>query len=316
MAMKIAIIGTGLAGLATGWFLSRLGSRVTFFDKKGIGRGASGVAAGLLHPYVGEQTRPSLWAEEATAESKALIQQVSSKSILEKGIVRIAQNDEQRKALQSYSDVQPLGDSRFLIKSGLVIDTKGYLQALFTATGAELIIEEIENDQSLQHFDRILVAAGHEADGFLPQYKSFVNKKKGQLLDIHLKEPMPSTIAKGYLAKGIDSYHWGSTYENSYESELPDPKTALAILEKNEFPFTSSLEIVGCRAGVRLTRKGHYVPIATKIEKKIWWFGALGSRGLLYHAYLGRKMAEAMLRDDPELLPKECRIRCKQNCSS
>jgi len=140
--------------------------------------------------------------------------------------------------------------------------------------------------------------------------------KKGQLLDIHLKEPMQSTIAKGYLAKGIDTYHWGSTYESCYESELPDAKTALAILEKNEFPFTSSPEVISCRAGIRLTRKGHYVPIATKIEKRVWWFGALGSRGLLYHAYLGRKIAEAMLRDDLELLPKECRIRCRQNSFS
>jgi glycine/D-amino acid oxidase-like deaminating enzyme len=311
--MKIAIIGTGLAGLAAGLFLSRLGSHVTFFDKRGIGQGASGVAAGLIHPYVGEQTRPSLWAKDAVLESKALFLQISPKSILEEGIVRLAQNDEQKKALLSYSDVECIDDDHFLIKSGLVIDTKSYLQALYDASKGELVLENIEDLHSLDNFDRILVATGYEAEKLLPECKTLVNKKKGQLLDVLLEKPMPSMIAKGYLAKGIDRYHWGSTYESTYENESPDAKRAQELLETNQFPFVSPPKIVGCRAGIRLTRKGHYVPIATKVGKKIWWFGALGSRGLLYHAYLGRKVAEAMLCDDLSVIPKECR--CNQNFS-
>src|SRR5262249_38150532 len=146
------------------------------------------------------------------------------------------------------------------------------------------------------------------AEKLIPQCKNFVTKKKGQLLNVRLKEAMRSTIAKGYVAKSTEKgiYHWGSTYESHYDDELPREELALSLLRKNQFPFPSSPEILGCKAGVRLIRKGHYVPIATKIEKKIWWFGALGSRGLLYHAYLGRKMAEAIIRDDGTLLPKEC----------
>lgn len=307
--MQIAIIGTGLAGLAVGLFLSRLGPRVTFFDKKGIGQGASGVAAGLMHPYVGEQTRPSLWAKEAALESKVLFQQISPKSILEEGIVRIAQNDGQRKALFSYEDVQSLDNDRFLMKSGLVVDTKSYLQALFHTSKAEFILEEIADYQSLQNFDQVLVATGYEAEKLLPQFKDLANKKKGQLLNVRLKEPIPSTIAKSYLAKSVDGYQWGSTYESQYKNETPDLQVAYEFLKRNQFPFPSPPEIVDCRAGIRLTRKGHYIPIATKVAKRIWWFGALGSRGLLYHAYLGRKMAEAMFHDDPSLLPKECQLK-------
>jgi glycine/D-amino acid oxidase-like deaminating enzyme len=306
--MNIAIIGAGLAGLAAGWFLSRLGSRVTFFDRRGIGRGASGVAAGLVHPYAGEQTRLSLWAKAACSETKDLVEKISFESILEKGIVRIAQTEIQKRALDHYEDVQFLGDDRYLIRSGMVIDTPSYLQALFKATSSKLICQEIKTFDELDSFDSVLVATGSDAIKLLPRYTPLVSIKKGQVLDVLLEKPMPSTVAKGYLVKGIDRYHWGSTYESNFEHEQPDWEAALAQLEKKRFPFVSAPKVIGCRAGFRLTRRGHYVPVAAKVEKKIWWLGALGSRGLLYHAYLGRKIAEAMWHDDPELLPKECSI--------
>lgn len=45
--MRIAIIGAGFSGLAAAWyFLQQPHLEVTVFDKKGIGGGASGVAAG------------------------------------------------------------------------------------------------------------------------------------------------------------------------------------------------------------------------------------------------------------------------------
>lgn len=307
--MKIAIIGAGFAGLAAGWFLKKLGSRVTFFDKKGIGRGASGVAAGLIHPYVGEQTRPSLWAQDALKEAKALLEAVAKEAILEYGILRLSLEESQADALESYPDVRKLGRHQYLIESGLVVDTARYLQALYAETKAELVLEEITDLDSLKEFDRVLVASGHEVEKLLPQSKKWTAKKKGQLLDVRLKEPTRSTIAKGYLAKSAEQgvYHWGSTYESNYENEDPQQEIAHSLLEKNRFPFTSPPEILQCKAGVRLVRKGHYVPIAMKVEKKVWWLGAFGSRGLLYHAYLGRKMATAMLNDDETMLPKECR---------
>lgn len=52
--MNIAIIGAGFSGLATAWhLLHRKNIRVTVYDSAGIGGGASGIAAGLLHTYAG-----------------------------------------------------------------------------------------------------------------------------------------------------------------------------------------------------------------------------------------------------------------------
>lgn len=313
--MKIAIIGAGLAGLAAGWYLTKSGCKITFFEKEGIGRGASGVAAGLVHPYVGQQARLSLFGQQACQASKSLVLEVAPWTILEEGIVRLSTSSEQATVLRSYRDVRPLGADYFLIESGLTIDTRGYLEALFASTKADLCFREVKELDSLSQFDAILVTAGHAAEDLLPEYKSLTVKKKGQILDVRLERPMRSTISKTYLAKGIEEglYHWGSTYEREYESELPEKETALSLLEKHNLPFSSFPTILGCRAAVRLTRKVHYFPIATKVRKNVWWFGALGSRGLLYHAFLGRKIAEAILHNDESGLPKECRLDLLRN---
>ena len=45
------------------------------------------------------------------------------------------------------------------------------------------------------------------------------------------------------------------------------------------------------RAGIRVTNPAHYFPILEQIDPKTWVVTALGSRGLLYHAYLGKKLS-------------------------
>lgn len=317
--MTIAIIGTGFAGLAIGWFLIESGRRVTFFDKKGIGQGASGIAAGLLHPYVGEESRRSLWADDALAEAKKLLA-LAPRAILEEGILRIAQNDVQREALLNHCavhrDVELLEKHHFFIHSGLVIDTSAYLQTLYldcVSKGASFNQREIKALSELRDYDHIVLAMGHEVGHLLPWVGEYVSKTKGQLVNVALNSPMKSTVAKGYIAKGPREgvYHWGSTYERNFSSEEPDLNAALAILEKNDFPLPLEKTILDCRAGVRLARRGHYLPFVDRMEKKLWWIGALGSRGLLYHALLGRKLAEAIVNENENLIPRECKIRKK-----
>jgi len=313
--MNIAIIGAGFAGLATGWFLTELGCRITFYDVNSIGKGASGCAAGLLHPYVGEQTKRSLWADEAIAATKALLLAAQPQAILEEGIIRIAQSQSQREALNGYDDVESLGEDRFLICSGIVVDSALYLQGLFQgclAKGATFEKKEIADLGELSDFTEVVIAAGHQIDRLLPQFQSCFSKIKGQILRVHLAEKkIRSLIAKGYLARSAQEgiYHWGSTYEHNYTNEEPDLAMALSLLQKNEFPFPGQPDILDCRAGVRLARQGHYMPFVDQIKKGLWCFGALGSRGLLYHALLGKKLAEAIIRGNRDLIPKECRAR-------
>jgi len=88
--MKIAIVGGGFSGLSVAWhFLQQSNYKVTLFEKKKIGGGASGIAAGLVHPYVGEQGRRSVFASEGMKAAKELIavaeEKLGEKVILSNG---------------------------------------------------------------------------------------------------------------------------------------------------------------------------------------------------------------------------------------
>jgi glycine/D-amino acid oxidase-like deaminating enzyme len=307
--MRIAVIGAGLAGLSVSLFLHRLGGIITLFDGEGLGGGASGVAAGLVHPYPGEKARLSLWGEESMHETAGLLEELAPYAIREKGIVRATQNEEQRFALSNYPNVDHLGEGRFFLRSALVIDTGSYLKALFIASSAKLVRSEIIDLESMGEFDRIVIAVGHRAAALLPEFADRLGQNKGQIFDVACDEKLSSTVSKGYLLQGEKHYRWGATYERGYSSESPDPDRGYELLSKNFFPFTAPPRILACKSGIRLNRRGHYLPVAMKVRGKIWWFGALGSRGLLYHAYLGRKVAEAIVANNSSLLPVECLCR-------
>lgn len=63
------------------------------------------------------------------------------------------------------------------------------------------------------------------------------------------------------------------------------------------------LEVIDCKAALRVVPKGHYFPIAGRVKDNLWVLTGMGSRGLLYHAYLGKFLAEAILTGD------DCEIR-------
>lgn len=82
------------------------------------------------------------------------------------------------------------------------------------------------------------------------------------------------------------------------------------------YPDLKKWEFAGAKAGLRamppLTPHGS-LPLLGRIDNmvginnncKYWLFGGLGSRGLLYHAWLGKLMAEAVLSCNEQLIPYE-----------
>ena len=68
----------------------------------------------------------------------------------------------------------------------------------------------------------------------------------------------------------------------------------------------------GVRSGVRAlpprTKEGA-LPLAGRLRTdRPWWVVAgLGARGLVYHAWLGKLVAAAILAEDDQLLPAELR---------
>jgi glycine/D-amino acid oxidase-like deaminating enzyme len=292
--MKIVIIGAGFAGLASAYYLSE-NFHVTLLDMKGIGGGASGISSGLLHPYPGEKGRRSWHADEALAATRELLSvaetQLGKPVANYEGILKMGE------CLDPGEDVEKLSDDTFLIKSGLTVFPELYLEGLWQACqnrGVQLILQKIDSLAELADFDQIIIAAGAGIRSFPECRHLKINFVKGQLLTCVLDAPLERSIsAKRYRAvtPSTQICHLGATYERDFTDENPSEETAIALLQ----PATKVLD---CRAGIRVTNPAHYFPILEQIDPKTWVITALGSRGLLYHAYLGKKITQTVLENN------------------
>jgi glycine/D-amino acid oxidase-like deaminating enzyme len=286
--MKVAVIGAGFAGLARAYYLSEHFD-VTLFDLKGIGGGASGVSSGLLHPYPGEKGRRSWHAAEALEATRELLkvaeQELGQPVANYEGILKVGE------CLDPGEDVEQLSSDTFLIKSGITVFPELYLQGLWLACqkrGVELVIQNITALNELKEFDQIVLATGAGIRHFPECRHLKINFVRGQVLTCVLDQPLERSIsAKRYKAmtpsEGI--CHLGATYERDLIDDKPCKETAIALLQ----PET---EVLDCRAGIRVTNPAHYFPILEQIDPKTWVITAFGSRGLLYHAYFGKKIME------------------------
>ncbi|MBS0603878.1 MAG: FAD-binding oxidoreductase [Verrucomicrobia bacterium] len=321
--MRIAIIGAGFSGLSSAWHLLQSADcEVTLFDPSGIGGGASGIAAGLLHPYVGEEGKRSLLAKEGIESTRELIaiaeKKLGKKVARQNGIVRHVLDDELKELFlshaQKFGDVRQIEEKLFLIESGMTVDCPSYLEGLWQAVaarGGKLVLSEVEDLSSLQGFDHIIVAAGAGIAKFAELKSLRYSILKGQVLICRAPKavelPENSSIGKGYVALPSDDRvcHIGSTYERGEKNPAPDQALAMSTLFpkiRQFFPAVEDLEVIGCKAAMRVIRSGHYFPIAAKIKEGLWVLTGMGSRGLLYHAFLGRLLSEAILTGDDSAL--------------
>ena len=291
----IAVVGGGFSGLATAYYLLEMGANVTLLDKRPIGTGTSSVAAGLVHSYPGFAIKKSLYADEALEETRYLMGKAGIK--INEGIYRVAMNDEQEAKLAKIGTLvnQPYvenGRKVFHIANGFSVDCKAYVEALYqlcTSMGMSFIQKEVSE---LGGFDHVVYACGYESNATVAL--SNVEKLKGQILEIESDQKMECTIGKGYIAKVENHYHIGSTYERNFTSIEPDENGEQTILNNAKLYLKGAdhFKVVASRAGVRLCRKGEYLPIVKEVKKGVWVITAMGSRGLLYHAYYGKKLAK------------------------
>ncbi len=304
--MRIAIIGAGLAGLASAYYLLETSScRVTLFDAKGVGGGASGASTGLVHPYPGEDMRKSWRGHEALEETKKLLDALAAPYT--KGILRLA------KEMPEFPDIVRVEEGVFCIESGLTVDMPIYLEKLWQACaqkGAQLVLQKISSMDELAEYDQIIVTAGAGSLAFCPELK--VGLVKGQALVCEWPASL-KPIERTLLGKGHITYNaragtclLGSTYERGVVSDEPcieKAKELLIPLISQFFSEAKNLNVIGCRAGVRVSRVGHYLPIVKRVNPKAWVFTALGSRGLLYHAYVAKMLVNALVKQ--EAIPEE-----------
>lgn len=310
--MHIAVVGAGLSGLSLCYYLLEQGFRVTLFEKKGIGMGASGVAAGLLHPYVGQKGLRSHFADEALLEGRKLLALAETHSALPialyDGIYRVHWDTP---PLQ-YGDITTYQEMDigfgiqaapcYLIKSGITVFMDLYLEALFCyleTRGLDFVIQECDTLDPIHGFDHTIFAIGEGIRYFAIHEKLPIQFVKGQILSCRvppsIEEGTKSVIGKGHISitKEPHIIQLGSTYEHHYKDKAPDLQTAKEYLKprlKTFFSPFDELEIVSCHAEVRVCLKGGYLPLIERLNEKTWLLTAMGSRGLLYSPLYAKKL--------------------------
>jgi glycine/D-amino acid oxidase-like deaminating enzyme len=327
--MNIAIVGTGLCGLATGWFLLQKipDVKLTFFDPLGIGGGTSGMAAGLMHPFTGAPAKLNKDGFEGYQATRELLD-VASKKLgrpvaKTQGLIRLAiterQKIEYRLSAEKNPEVEWWDEEKTLqkcpgvdihpcifIPQSTTVDCRQYLEGLWKACeeqGAQLEKKKVDSLDELQGFDQIVLATGASVNQLMPMDPLPITKVKGQVLELswpsHIKYPSFSFSSHAYIIidQEKNSCIVGSTYERNFETPYPDIEFAKSeILPKVEIilPPLRDAVVMHCRAGVRASTPGH-LPIVKKIGEKCWVITGMGSKGLLYHALYAKQLADKIL---------------------
>jgi glycine/D-amino acid oxidase-like deaminating enzyme len=337
---RIAVIGCGFAGLATAWHLLNKNPNleITLFDKKGIGSGASGIATGLLHPFMGRKANLSwrgLEGISSTIELLRISEEALGKSpILSKGLLRPCYYDEQKDYFQQTADssqcswfsTEKIKDllpdfapslGGLWIPEGFTISCSSYLQGLWKACealGATLNIKETPNLTALKEYCHVVVACGDSSFNFLNLPITF-DLVKGHLLTFSLEDnsfSLPfSIVGKKYFVMDTTGkkLHLGASFERNFDSKEPSLEIAKTLnLEEGikMLPCLKDFPILGCKAGIRLMISGR-LPIAGKVAPKTWVITGFGAKGLLYHSWCAKQLAHSLINDSPDFLESPLR---------
>lgn len=331
--MRVAIIGTGLSGLATGWFLLQNPTvssslQLTFFDAKGIGGGASGVAAGLLHPYAGASAKLNRYGWEGFKSTLKLLEvaanQLNKPVARQEGLLRIALSEKQstdfRQSSEKYEEVRwmsvnetaakvpPLNPHPgIFISESITVDCPLYLEGLWQACqskGATLEIKKINSQEQLKNFDCVVFALGAEVNNLLTDPLP-IKGIKGQILCTTWPSQYPflscALNSQAYIIQDKGNCIIGATYERVFTSHEPDMERACQeILPKATalIPALNETQLLSCKAGVRASTPDH-MPLIKKLDRKCWVITGMGSKGLLYHALYAENLVKIMI---PELI--------------
>jgi len=328
--MKVAIIGAGFAGLGTAWHLIQQNPDIdiTIFDDLGIGGEASGIAAGLLHPFVGLRAKLNLYGNEAYESTCRLLMEsenflketVYSKSGLLRMALTPSQQNDFLECSKTNPDVKYLKNDEcqnlnpacasypgILIAKGTTVYVKAYLKGLFlslTQKGVKLEKSKINNLSDLKQFDKVIVTAGAGVKQFAELGPLEVFLIKGQTLELEWpKDLQPLSVplsSSSYILMNQDKQSCiaGATYERNYLSSFRDqafaqnsimPKTVAMI------PGLKDAKIIDCKAALRVSTKDH-MPIVEKINERLFVYVGLGSKGLLYHSFFAEKLAMLCLK--------------------
>ena len=220
-----------------------------------------------------------------------------------------------------------------VINGGVVVNTQAYLRGLWAAceeAGAHWRQHTVTSLEDLQDegFTAVVVAAGggvlHLPECGELRESSRISFSRGQSLEFPQSRDNPlgaAVLCGEYVVPVADRVICGATheYDPGLFDEAPDPEIAeqhLRPIAETLHPPLKSTLVQRVTTGLRVhPRRSHLgkLPLAGRLPSAsgppAWILTALGSRGLIHHAYLARCLARAVLADDDAPhIPEEVRL--------
>lgn len=296
--MKIAVVGEGISGLAVAFYLKDH-AHITMFSK---GKGASYAAAGMMHKFVGDTGHKSIYADEAFLASSDILQSLKNDFYKKTPIIRKILNPEMKEGFLNYlqNDLEFLDEEHVLIKDGFLIDVPVYLHRLkqyLQHHHVQFHQKWIDQSCVFEEFDYVIYCAGYGVKQLVPDLKMKYLKGQSLIYEPLFQHEMP-LIAKGYLAPFSDKVVIGSTYERAFESEDPCYEKAMELLKEplhlhfQPYHVHTPKDVV---SGVRVAHPNFNHPKIIKKTEKLFVVTGLGSRGLLYHGFLGKILKDYLV---------------------
>lgn len=325
----IAIVGAGLCGLATAFYLRNATSeKITLIDPQVPGAAPHRIDAGLMHPFPGPRARKAPDFEICRAETLKLLQTAqreSSEPIYRAcGLFRLAGTDQRRedfrRAANERGGLYPVclaellgGGSRWSghceglwIASAIAVNIPLYTQALWRnlqQRAVELAKEPAMSlAELLRGYDQVILANGFGAQQLLGERCPPLRPLRGQWFVYRANtecDELPVALENHFYALPIPGLgariFAGATFERTDELFARSDEK-ISQLERATRGLINAEQLVKERCGVAIRCAApDHLPVARWIDERVGIITAMGAKGLTRHAICARQLAEHRL---------------------
>jgi glycine/D-amino acid oxidase-like deaminating enzyme len=345
MANEVAIIGAGIVGCSTAYFLARAGVKVTVYDPEGLAAGASGRNNGIIeHPY--DEPSTPLFQETVGFLREVLGEKMPAQPV---GALLLAPDEAAARELVAHYSQFPTLDPALLTPEqaraqepllaeglwGCLLNT-GYpispieatqgVAAFALVAGADFVLgEPVALDALRRSSHEVVVAAGANSAvvlaGQVPP--DTVKPLWGVIVQIELPRRPRHPIIEGTVTRGLttgridhvspftllDSPSWLAVGSTLLEGpEPPAQEWTPRLLEQGAryVPAIADAQVRGTLVCAR-PKAFDNRPILGRVpgQQHLWIGSGHGGRGMSLGAASGRLLAEAILSGSDEGIPPE-----------
>jgi D-hydroxyproline dehydrogenase subunit beta len=343
MGKDVVIVGAGILGCATAYFLAREGVSVAVLDPVGIGAGASGRNNGIIeHPY--DDATVELFDQTVVLLREALGESMPAEPV---GTLLVSENESDARAVLAQYERFPVLEPELLAPAearaaepllapdlwGCLVHTGYPIRPLEATTafadlargaGAEFVLgEPVDFGALVANGSDVVVAAGASTPavlaGLVPQ--DIVKPLWGVIVSVELPTHPRHPLIEGTLAAA----QGGAAIENESPFTLLDSPSYLAVgstmLQGNEpvgsdwtrrllnrgSRFVPSIEEARVRGTLVCARPRSFDnrPILGRVpgQERLWIATGHGGRGMSLGAASARLLADAIRADTDAAIP-------------